>query len=55
MYQLAKLPEFKTTLTTVGNSKAIIIPAKVREDYGVHDDVEYWVDIRFRKAEGGEE
>lgn len=49
-----KLSEFKASLVPVGNSKAIIIPAKIREDYGVEDGTEYWVEIKLRKVESAE-
>lgn len=47
---MIKIPEFKGRFITVGNSKAILVPAKMREDYGVEDDVEYWVEIKLRRT-----
>lgn len=50
---MVKIPEFKGALISVGNSKAFLIPAKVREDHGIEEDAEYWIELRLRKVEGG--
>lgn len=50
---MISIPKFKSSLTPVGNSKAFIVPAKVREDHGVEENTEYWVEIRLHKIEGG--
>lgn len=46
-----ELPPFKTKLKSIGQySKGILVPAKYREDYGVDDDTEYWVEITLNQT-----
>lgn len=52
---MIEIPKFKASLIPVGNSKAFLIPAKVREDHGVEDNAEYWVEIKLTPATGGDE
>lgn len=44
-----ELPIFKAKIVQTGNSRSVVIPAKIREDFKIEDDSEYWVTMRLEK------
>lgn len=51
---MIEVPKFKASLIQTGSSRAFLVPAKIREDYGIEEGVEYWVELRLVRAEGGD-
>jgi hypothetical protein len=44
-----ELPVFKTKIIQIGNTRGLVLPAKISEYYRVDDDGEYWVYVRLEK------